>query len=233
MASASSRCSMTSARTTASKRRCSTARRSVKNSPRRPWRANIRVASSMAVSSTSTPATVVPPCAKRASSAPSPQPISRMVRLVAHWRATHAMRARVYGQPSIGWSDASRQWYARRSRYFANVGATPSARDPVGSEPGVPMVPEQTLGLREVLERVDVHHGRRHRQRARLGAEHRAMRAEHRGAEDVDGAVLHVRRSEVLPANGHGYVAKDTVRITIFVDVKLLESVEAARHLGH
>src|SRR5882762_8331368 len=93
------------------------------------------------------------------------------------------MRERVYGQPAIGWSDASRQWYALRSRYFANVAAPPPAREAAGSEPGLPTVPEQTLGVREVLERVDVHQRHRHHQRARLGAEYRVMRAEHRSEE--------------------------------------------------
>src|SRR4029450_14113473 len=103
-----------------------------------------------------TPTPLVPPRARRASSAPSPQPISRIERLAPHWRATHAMRERVYGQPWIGCSDASRQWYACRSRYFAKVRAMSAAGGGAGSGPRVPTFLHQTLGLGEIIERVDV-----------------------------------------------------------------------------
>src|SRR5512138_2742720 len=188
---------MTSASTTVSKRRPSTALRSVKNSPRRPRCLNMRPASSMAVSSRSTPTTLVPSRARRASSAPSPQPISRIERLAAHWRVTHAMRERVYGQPRIGCSDASRQWYACRSRYFAKLPAM-AAADVTGSEPRGPTFPHDALGLGEILERVDVHQPSGGRESPRLGPEHRAVRAEHRGAEDVHCAVLHEGLPELL-----------------------------------
>src|SRR5262245_46543396 len=221
---------MTSASTTASKRRPSTALRSVKNSPRRPRCLNMRPASSMAVSSRSMPTTLAPSRARRASSAPSPQPISRIERLAVHWRATQAMRERVYGQPWIGCNEASRQWYACRSRYFAKPPAM-AADDATGSEPRAPTFPHDALGLGKIFERVDVHQSTRGRERPRLGAEHRVMRAEHGGAEDVHGAVLHEGPPELLAAHGHRHVTENAVRIAVLVNLELLEPVEASRHL--